>query len=265
MLLRTLSAVLLTVSTLTSTALAQGLPVVQPAEVGLSEERLGRLERVIQSYVDNQAISGAVTLVARRGGQAHLQAYGLADRSDGVTMKPEAIFRIASMTKPVTSVAVMMLYEEGYFKLNDPVGQYLPELASLDVLDRKAAADGSFGRSPAAAPVTIRHLLTHTSGIGYRFLGDLGATARQRALSDLYREAEVADGLAEHDGTIADLVRALGQLPLMHEPGTAFTYGLSDDVLGRLVEVLSGDTFDEFLRTRLLRRLNRVLSWHRQH
>ena len=258
MLLRTLSAVLLTVSTLTSTALAQGLPVVQPAEVGLSEERLGRLERVIQSYVDNQAIAGAVTLVARRGGQAHLQAYGLADRSDGVTMKPEAIFRIASMTKPVTSVAVMMLYEEGYFKLNDPVGQYLSELTSLDVLDRKAAADGSFGRSPAAAPVTIRHLLTHTSGIGYRFLGDLGATARQRALSDLYREAEVADGLAEHDGTIADLVRALGQLPLMHEPGTAFTYGLSDDVLGRLVEVLSGDTFDEFLRTRLFEPLGMI-------
>ena len=106
--------------------------------------------------------------------------------------------------------------------------------------------------------MTIRHLLTHTSGIGYRFLGDLGATPRQRALSELYRGAGIADGLAEYDGTIANLVTALGQLPLMHEPGTAFTYGLSDDVLGRLVEVLSGDTFEEFLQTRLFEPLGMV-------
>ena len=258
MLLRILIATLLTVSTLTTTALVQGLPVVEPSDVGLSDERLGRLERVIQSYVDEQAVAGAVTLVARQGKQAHLQAYGFADRSAGVPMRPEAIFRIASMTKPVTSVAVMMLYEEGHFKLNDPVGEYLPELATLDVLDRDASVDGSFGRSPAVGAVTIRHLLTHTSGIGYRFLGDLGATPRQRALSELYRGAGIADGLAEYDGTIANLVAALGQLPLMHEPGTAFTYGLSDDVLGRLVEVLSGDTFEEFLQTRLFEPLGMV-------
>ena len=205
----------------------------------------------MQSYVDDAAIGGAVTLVARKGGQAHIRAYGMADRASGTPMRVDTIFRIASMTKPITSVAVMMLYEEGRFKLNDPVGQYLPALAALDVLTPSDDGDGPFRRVPARRPVTIRHLLTHTSGIGYRFLGDLGASATQRALSELYRDAGVADGLAEHAGTIEGLVTALGDLPLLHEPGAAFTYGLSDDVLGRLVEVLSGVTFDEFLRTRL--------------
>ena len=237
---------------ITTTGWAQGLPSVEPAEVGLSAERLDRLEDVVQGYVDDGAIGGAVTLVARKGGQAHLKAYGLAE--PGSPMTPDAIFRIASMTKPITSVAVMMLYEEGLFKLNDPIGQYLPALASLEVLTPTAAGDDSYSRVPARRPVTIRHLLTHTSGIGYRFLGELGQDSKQRLLSDLYRDGGVgagADGLAENGGTIEDLVSALGQLPLLHEPGAAFTYGMSDEVLGRLVEILSGMTFDEFLRTRL--------------
>ncbi len=250
--IRTLIAVLLVGPVVATTGWAQGLPPIAPSDVGLSEERLGRLEEVVQSYVDDDAIAGAVTLIARKGGQAHVRAYGMADRDSGTPMRPEAIFRIASMTKPVTSVAVMMLYEEGRFKLNDPVGQHLPALASLDVLTPSDDGDGAYRRVPARRPVTIRHLLTHTSGIGYRFLGDLGASSTQRVLSELYRDAGVADGLAEHDGTIEGLVTALGQLPLLHEPGAAFTYGLSNDVLGRLVEVLSGTTFDKFLRTRLL-------------
>ena len=258
---------------------AQGLPTVAASEVGLSDERLGRLAEVVQGYVDDEAIAGAVTLIARKGGQAHVRAYGMADRDAGTEMTPEAIFRIASMTKPVTSVAVMMLYEEGRFKLNDPVGLYLPELASLEVLTpgdsgvvevltpgdsgvvevlTPGDTGDAVGRVPARRPMTIRHLLTHTSGIGYRFLGDLGASPTQQVLSELYRDAGIADGLAEHDGTIEGLVTALGQLPLMHEPGAAFTYGLSDDVLGRLVEVLSGTTFDEFLRTRLFEPLGMV-------
>ena len=248
---RTLIAVLLVGPILAATAWAQGLPSVAAADVGLSEERLGRLEEVVQGYVDDQAIAGAVTLIARKGGQAHVRGYGMADRASGTPMQPDTIFRIASMTKPMTSVAVMMLYEEGRFTLDDPVGQYLPALASLDVLTPSDGGGQADSRVPARRPVTIRHLLTHTSGIGYRFLGDLGASATQRALSELYRDAGVADGLAEHDGTIEGLVTALGQLPLLHEPGAAFSYGLSSDVLGRLVEVLSGVTFDEFLRTRL--------------
>ena len=249
--IRTLIAVLLVGPMVATTGWAQGLPAVAPSDVGLSEARLGRLEGVVQGYVDDQAIGGAVTLIARKGGQAHVRSYGMASRASGTPMRPDTIFRIASMTKPITSVAVMMLYEEGRFKLNDPVGQYLPALASLDVLTPGDGGDGPYRRVPARRPVTIRHLLTHTSGIGYRFLGDLGASATQRVLSELYRDAGVADGLAEHDGTIEGLVTALGQLPLLHEPGAAFSYGLSDDVLGRLVEILSGVTFDAFLRTRL--------------
>lgn len=233
-----------------TTGWAQGLPGTSPSTVGLSQARLDRLEAVVQRYVDDQAIAGAVTLIARRGRQAHIQAYGMADRDDGIPMRADTIFRIASMTKPVTSVAVLMLYEEGHFKLNDPVGQYLPELASLEVLT--ATGDGTaFTRTPAEQPMTIRHLLTHTSGIGYRFLGDLGGGPKLRALAELYGDADIGDGLAEHDGTIEELVTALGTLPLLHEPGAAFSYGLSDDVLGRLVEVVSGLSFDDFLRTRL--------------
>lgn len=231
---------------------AQGLRSVEPVDVGLSVERLNRLEEVVQGYVNDGQIGGAVTLIARNGGQAHLRAYGMS--GPGRPMTTDAIFRIASMTKPVTSVAVMMLYEEGLFKLNDPVGRYLPELASLEVLVASDTRDGTYRRVPARQPVTIRHLLTHTSGIAYRFLGELGQDAKIRALSDLYRDggvADGADGLAENSGTIADLVSALGGVPLLHEPGAAFTYGLSDEVLGRLVEVLSGMTFDEFLKSRL--------------
>ena len=247
----TLIAAVLAGPVLVTTVWAQGLPTAAASEVGLSDARLGRVAEVVQSYVDDEAIAGAVTLIARKGRQAHVRAYGMADREEGTPMTPEAIFRIASMTKPVTSVAVMMLYEEGRFKLNDPVGLYLPALASLEVLTLGDNGDDAVSRGPARQPVTIRHLLTHTSGIGYRFLGDLDASAKQRVLSELYREAGIASGLAEHNGTIEELVTALGQLPLMHEPGAAFTYGLSDDVLGRLIEVLSGTTFDEFLRTRL--------------
>lgn len=240
------------VALLTSTLGAQGLPTVAPEAVGLSSERLTRLEHVMQGYVDRGQISGAVTLVARRGGEAHIRAYGAADKGDGRPMEVDAIFRIASMTKPITSLAVMMLYEEGRFRLNDPVGMYLPELASLDVLEVTDSVNGTFSRIPSQRPVTIRHLLTHTSGITYRFLGAaaFGPRYEQRLLSGLYGEAGIADGLAEHTGTIEDLVTKLGSLPLLHQPGAAFSYGLNVDVLGRLVEVLSGLSFDEFLHTR---------------
>ena len=231
---RTLIALFLFAPILATIGRAQGLPTVAPAEVGLSAERLERLEEVVQGYVDAKAIGGAVTLIARNGRQAHVETYGMRDTRTPMTH--DTIFRIASMTKPVTSVAVMMLYEEGHFKLNDPVGLYLPELASLDVLTpRRDGAEG-FETVPAQSPVTIRHLLTHTSGISYRFLGDLGASPAQGMVSELYGEAGIGDGISEHEGTIAGLVTALGQLPLMHEPGAAFTYGLSTDVLGRLVE-----------------------------
>ena len=232
---------------------AQGLPPVTPASAGLASERLTRLERVIQGYVDRGQVAGAVTLIARRGGEAHLRAYGMADVNGGRAMQTDAIFRIASMTKPISSVAVMMLYEEGHFRLNDPVSMYLPELGSLDVLHVTDTLTGAYAFVASEAPVTIRHLLTHTSGISYRFLGSpaFAPSHEQRVLSGLYADAGIEDGLAEHPGTIEDLVTRLGRLPLMHQPGAAFSYGLNVDVLGRLVEVISGMSYDEFLETRI--------------
>lgn len=242
---------ILLVAFLAPTLCAQGLPTADPGDVGLSDERLERLERVMQEYVDEDQIAGAVSLIARRGRQAHLEAYGVADVETQRQMETDAIFRIASMSKPITSVAVMMLYEEGHFRLNDPVGRYIPALADLDVLEVTDSVSGSYRRVPARRPVTIRHLLTHTSGITYRFMGDFGGSYKQRLLSKLYGEAGVTDGLVEHDGDLAGLVEKLGELPLLHQPGEGYSYGLSVDVLGHLVEVVSGMSFDEFLRTRL--------------
>ncbi|MEX2582272.1 MAG: serine hydrolase domain-containing protein [Gemmatimonadota bacterium] len=235
---------------LTTAAATQALPSIEPSRVGMSGERLDRLEQVIGEYVENEALPGAVSLVARRGGVAHLEAYGYADREAGERMEADAIFRLASMTKPVTSVAVMMLYEEGKFRLNDPVSRYLPELGDLEVLEITDTLTGA-SRLVPARPITIRHLLTHSSGITYRFLAEMNPSYRQRHFSEMYRDVGIADGLSEHPATLQDLVESLGQVPLMHQPGAAFSYGLSVDVLGRLVEVLSGMSFDEFLRTRL--------------
>ena len=250
---RTLTGTLLLATVLAPALWAQGLPSVAPEAVGLSPDRLTRLEQVIQGYVDRHQVSGAVTLIARRGSEAHLRAYGMADEADGRPMQTDAIFRIASMTKPISSVAVMMLYEEGRFRLNDPVSMYLPQLASLDVLHVTDTLTGAYDVVPSEASVTIRHLLTHTSGIGYRFLGSptFAPSHEQRVLSGLYADAGIGDGLAEHAGTIEGLVTRLGQLPLMHQPGAAFTYGLNVDVLGRLVEVVSGMAYDEFLQSRI--------------
>jgi CubicO group peptidase (beta-lactamase class C family) len=158
-------------------------------------------------------------------------------------MADDTIFRIASMTKPVTSVAVLMLAEDGRLKLTDPVSRFLPEFKDMRALDPTGS-----GTVPAAREVTIHDLLTHTSGLSYGFLaGD--------RLGPLYREAKVCDGLAPAEGTLADNVRRLAGLPLKHQPGTAWEYGLSTDVLGRLVEVVSSQSLDEFFRERIFRPL----------
>ena len=168
--LRLLVAACLVVQIVTATAWAQGLPTVAPADVGLSQEGLARLEAVVQGYVDDEAIGGAVTLIARTGGQAHVRSYGMASQASGTPMRPDTIFRIASMTKAVTSVAVMQLYESGALMLTDPVSKYLPMFASMDVLTPSEEGSGAEFTLEPARPITIRHLLTHTSGLSYRFL-----------------------------------------------------------------------------------------------
>ncbi len=226
-------------------AAGQGLPTADPAELGLSSERLERIEALIESAIDAEDIAGAVALVARRGRVAYFESVGMADIDDREPMAADTLFRIASMTKPVTSLAVMMLHEEGHFLLSDPISRFIPELGDLDVL---VAMDGSTETVDAKGEITIQQLLTHTSGISYRFA--TGTPARD-VIARYYVDAGVSDGLTQTRGVIADLSRQLGTVPLMFEPGTQYQYGLSIDVLGHLVEVVSGMTLAEFFERRI--------------
>jgi CubicO group peptidase (beta-lactamase class C family) len=225
---------------ITAPVWSQSLPTTSPEAVGLSTERLERIAAAVQREIDNQRIAGAVTLVARKGHVAWLRAQGAGDREAGKAMRPDAIFRICSMTKPITTLAAMLLYEDGRFLLEDPVSKYLPEFKNPRVLVKPSS--GQPYTIPASHEITIRNLLTHTSGLTYNWNPDLGAR---------YTEAKVAHGLLQFDGTIGDSVRALAAQPLLFQPGERFEYSLSIDVLGRLIEVVSGKTLDQFLRERV--------------
>ncbi len=209
----------------------QGIPTAAPAEVGLSAERLTRIDRVLEDAIDRKQIAGAVALISRRGKVAYFNRFGMLDIEAGKLMRRDAIFRIASMTKAITSVGVMMLAEEGRFLLNDPVSRYLPEFRDMKVLvpaAEGAAADPPYELVSAKGEITIRNLLTHTSGITYRFFG-------LEHFTDLYKEAGVSDGLSQTEGTIGEMVHKLARMPLRHNPGEEYSYGLSTDVLCRLI------------------------------
>ena len=232
--------VLLGIFVLNLIAIAQDLPATKPESVGLSSDRLERIASSVQRNIDDKRIAGAVTLVVRHGKVAWFKAQGMSDREAAKAMPTDAMFRICSMTKPITSVAVMMLYEEGKFLLDDPVSKYLPEFKNPKVLVKPAS--GATYTIPATKEITIRDLLRHTSGITYQWNDDLGP---------MYEKADVASGLLQFDGTIADSVKHLAALPVLFNPGDRFEYSLGVDVLGRLVEVVSGKPLDEFFRTRI--------------
>ncbi len=242
-----LVAILLLAACQDSGATQVGLPVAKPEKVGLSSERLARIDKVIQEYVDRDQIAGAVTLVARHGKIAHLGTYGMANIEADKPMQANTIFRIASMTKPITSVAVMMLYEEGHFLLSDPISKYIPEFKNPQVLVPSSTGDG-YTTVPAKAEITIRQLLSHTSGISYLFFG-------REYIAELYRKAGISDGLTQTEGTIGDNVKRLAGLPLFSQPGEAWEYGLSVDVLGYFIEVISGMSLAEFFRERIFKPL----------
>jgi CubicO group peptidase (beta-lactamase class C family) len=222
--------------------------IVSPESVGLSSERLERIASAIQKSMDDGRIAGGVALVARHGKIAYLKAVGMADRDAKKPMRTDSIFRICSMTKPITSVAVMMLYEEGRFMLNQPVSDFIPEFKEMKVLDPPYPQDKT---SPPGAvvdakrPITIRHLLTHTSGLTY-------GGAR---LGKVYRDAGINGGLIQNEGTIGDAVKKLAAQPLLFQPGDAWEYSLADDVLGYLVEVVSGMPLDKFFQERIFKPL----------
>ena len=219
---------------------AQDFPLAEPEEVGLSAERLQRIDDVFSSYAKEGRIGGAVGIVLRHGKLAYTGAWGMRDVAAGDPAEADDIFRIFSMTKPITSVAVMMLYEEGRFFLTDLVGRYLPELANLPVAKlSEATSPDDIPTERARRPITIQDLLRHTSGLTYgRFSNSV--------VDQLYNRREVRG-----QPTLAAMVTEMGEMPLMYQPGTRWHYSLSVDVLGRLVEVVSGQSFDEFLRERI--------------
>jgi CubicO group peptidase (beta-lactamase class C family) len=223
-----------------ASAFAQELPTAKPESVGLSSERLEKISSAVQRSIDDKRLAGAVTIVVRHGQVAYFKAQGMADREAGKPMQKDSIFRICSMSKPITSLAVMMLYEDGKFLLDDPVSLYLPEFKNPKVLAKTAS--GEKYSVPAAREITIRDLLRHTSGLTYNWNGDLG---------QMYNDAHVASGLLQYDGTIGDNVKSLASVPLLFNPGERWEYSLSVDVLGRLVEVVSGKPLDVFFKTRI--------------
>lgn len=213
----------------------------RPEAVGLSGERLGRITGWMRRYVDEGKLPWAMTVVARHGEIAWRDGAGLADVGAGRAIEEDAILRVYSMTKPITSVAALMLYEEGRFQLDDPVGRWLPELADMEV--RIAEHGDHLICEAARRPITIRHLLTHTAGFIYGGFGADALAARYQA---------VGMDFNGDDRTLAEQVRRLGTLPLDFHPGDHWVYGVSTDVLGRLVEVVSGLGLDRFLQERIL-------------
>lgn len=214
------------------------LPAALPEEVGLSLPRLARLTEVLRSEIDRGRVPGAVAVIARRGKLAYFEALGARDPASGAPMLKDTIFRIYSMTKPIVSVAAMMLWEEGKFLLNDPIAKYLPDFADPHVAVER---DGRIEGVPAARAITIQDLLRHTSGLTYEFRG----TA---PVQKMYMDAKTF----RRNQTNADQAATLAKLPLMHQPGTVWEYSRSTDVVGRLIEVLSGESLGAFLARRIL-------------
>lgn len=221
------------------------LQSVKPAIAGFSEERLKKLDDNISSWVNDDRLNGAVALIIRNGKIVYHKAFGYDDLEKTKPIRTDHIYRIASQTKAITSAAIMMLYEEGKFLLDDAVSRYIPEFAKQQVLDKFNEADSSYTTVPAKSEITIRQLLTHTSGVGYPQIGSKEANA-------IYHKAGLLAGIGVENGRLlADDVKKIAKLPLMHQPGEKFTYGFNTDILGRLVEVFSGMNLDEFFKKRI--------------
>ena len=212
-----------------------------PETVKVSSDRLQRIDRLIKQYVDSGWIVGATSLIARDGKIVYHKSFGVSDIETKVPLHTDAIYRIASQTKAITSTAVLMLLEEGKLLLDDPISKYIPSFAKPTVLDKFNAKDSSYTTVPASREVTIRDLLTHTSGVDYAGIGSPNMKA-------IYAKANIPSGIGTENYLLANTIPALGKLPLVHQPGEKFTYGLNTDILGYLVQVVSGQSFDEFLK-----------------
>jgi CubicO group peptidase (beta-lactamase class C family) len=235
MMTRALAAVALTLL-LGTHAIAADLPTAKPEQVGLSSERLGRIAEALRADVERGRIPGAVVLVARKGRVAYLQPVGSRDKASGAPMTPDAIFRIASMTKPIVTVAALSLYEEGRLLLSDPVSKYIPAFKDQKVGLERAAVERE---------MTVQDLMRHTSGLTY---GNRGTT-------EIYKMYPQSSNEASLTLTMDEFIERLSKAPLLYQPGTRWEYSLSTDVLGRVVEIVAGKPLAEVLAERVYRPL----------
>ena len=219
------------------------LPLVAPEQVGLSAERLARVRKWMDHWVDSGRLAGMVAVVMRRGQVAFAETAGKADVARNKPMRPDTIFRIYSMTKPLTSTAIMMLYEEGRFQLDDPISRFIPAFAGQRVF--QGGSRGKMDLVPAERDITFRDLLTHTSGLTYGMM-------ETNAVDALYRAKEGGVDFQTSTGTLKSVVENLAKLPLIAQPGKAWNYSVSTDVLGYLVEVISGMPFEKFLAEKVI-------------
>lgn len=208
-----------------------------------TKEKDAQLDSLFQSAIQQKKVPGVVALIAERGKIVYHKAWGYNDVEGGKRQEVSDLFRIASMTKPITAVAAMILFEEGKFKLDDPLSKHIPAFTQSKILDKIDLADSSFTAHPAQSKITIRQLFTHSSGIGYGF--------QDEKLMAVFEKAGITEGFEERDILLKDNVERIAQMPLLHEPGEKFTYGLNSDVLGYLVELWSGMPLDTFLHQRI--------------
>lgn len=218
---------------------AQSFKETRPANVGFIAERLSRIDSTIIKSVNNGEIPGAVALIARNGKIAYHKSFGYADVDSKKEMDKNSIFRIASMTKAITTVGIMVLYERGYFMLNDPISKYLPEFKSPNILVEVDTLGNVVKTVPSKREIKIIDLLTHTSGISYPFI--------KNDLQKVYKKDGIIDGVTSNEMRLKSQVTRLSTLPLLFEPGSKYQYGLNIDILGYLCEVISGKSLDRFL------------------
>lgn len=240
-----------------TTSIKKSPPLSEAAaqSVGISPERLKKLDAMLEESIKNEELPGLVALIVRNGKIVYHSAKGFADVESGKAIQKDAIFRIASQTKAITSTAVMMLWEEGKFRLDDPISKFIPEFKNPQVLKNFRYFDTSYTAVAANKEITIRHLLTHTSGLGY---GVIDGDERVRMI---YNKAGIIDLYTTQNISIGDNIKKLAKLPLHHNPGEKFTYSEGLDVLGYLVEIVSGKPFDQFLRARLFEPLGMQDTW----
>ena len=223
-----------------ASAAAQMLEVGDPVKAGFNEARLKRIDKAIQGAIEAREIPGAVAMIVRDGAIVYYKNFGFADIDAGKPMTKDSIFRIASMTKAITTVAVMILYERGHFLLSDPVSDYIPEFSNPRIVVDVDDEGNIVETRPANKKIRIIDLLTHASGIAYPFLPS--------RISKAYMNANIIDGVTSKPIDLETNIRRIAEQPLLFEPGSDFIYGLSTDVLGYLIEVISGQSLDDFFR-----------------